>query len=910
MRPQSWFYTMPLRMRSLFRRRHVERDLDDELQYHVQRKTEEYVEQGMTPKEARCAALRAMGGIEQRKEECRDAWRVGLIHNLNQDLQYGARMIRKTPGFSAVAVLTLTIGIGANTAIFSLLNAVLLEPLPYPDSDRLVQLMHFSPSWAPGQKTDSAAVPEFTVWREQKQVFQDVAAYGAIPFTVNLTGNEVPEQLRAVKVSEEYFRVFGVPIPFGRAFSPAEDRPGGRPVVMISHGLWHRRFAGDRSVVGKAVVLGGEPHIIIGVVGAGFLSEQQAELWLPLQADANSTSAAHMLRVAARLKPEVTLEQANTQMRITKAQVEARLPSRAPRDPQASFTAEPLRDAIVRDVRYALTLLFGAVTFLLLIVCANVANLLLARATVRSREMAIRTALGAARWRLVSQMLAEGLLLSAGGAALGVPLGYLGLRALIAINNGGIPRIGPQGAAVTLDGRLLAFALLTCVLTTVVFGMLPALKMSRPGAGTRLTEGSVRIGTSVRQKNARSILVIVEMAMAVVLLTGAAMLIRTLSALRAVDPGFDAGNIITMTMALNESRFQTAAAVAQLVRNAEQRVESLPGISALAATYSLPLENSLGSPFVIEGRPDDRFVAATSYVSWRYFEVFRIPLLRGRTLTEQDTGGAPPVVLVSDTLVRGSSGRYRWPSALAWGSGDPLRERITLGKNMGPPFEDQTRQVIGVVGEVRDIGLAREPQPLLYVPLDQLGESLSAMLKENIPLVWAIRTRTEPTELVGDIERELRAASGGLPVAHVRTMNQVVAESTARNRFNMVLLSIFAGMALLLAAIGVYGLMAYAVRQRTHEIGVRVALGARPADVRRMVLFEGGRLAIAGALLGVIGALALTPLLDSLVYGVKASEPSLLVFVTVLLSVATLLATWIPARRATQVDPMLALRWE
>jgi predicted permease len=559
MRLQHWPYTIPLRLRSLFRRQQVEQDLDEELNYHLGKKIEQYIEEGLTPKEARHAALRAMDGLEQRKEECRDARRVNGLEHLVQDIRYGVRMLARVPGFTAVAVATIALGIGASTAIFSVVNAVLLEPLPYPDPDRIVQLMLFSPVWARGKNENIASGPEFNVWREQKQAFQEIAAYDNAAGAVNLTGSEVPEQLRAVHVSADYFRLFGAPVEKGRAFSRDEDRPGGPRVVVISNGLWHRRFGGDPALISKSILLGGEPHTVIGVLGSSFFADPPTDIWLPLQADPNNANPAHILRVAARLKPGVTLKMARAQMGIAREQYKEKFPSWFPQSAlptEEGFTAEPLWEAVVGDVRHTLLVLAGAVSFLFLIACANLANLLLARATVRRREMAIRATLGAARPRLVCQLVIESVLLSIVGGMLAIPLGYFGVRALMAMNNGHIPRIDSQGTAVTLDARLLGFALLTSLFSAILFASLPAFHASRPDPGTLVNDGGVRVGAGLHQKKTRASIVIAEIALALVLLTGASLLIRTFAALGRVNPGFDANNVFTMEMSLNDSRFR------------------------------------------------------------------------------------------------------------------------------------------------------------------------------------------------------------------------------------------------------------------------------------------------------------------------------------------------------------------
>jgi putative ABC transport system permease protein len=908
MRLEHWRYIVPLRLRSLLRREQVERELDDELRYHVDRRIDEYITKGLTPKEAQSAAMRGMRGIEQLKEECRDTRGVSSVENVLRDVRYGVRILTKSPGFTAVAVLTLALGIGANTAVVSVIKTVLLEPLPYPEPNRMVQLELSSPAWAPGKTENIASVPEFVVYRDQRQVFQQIAAYDRSARGVNLTGID-PEQVTAMHVSADYFQLFGTRIESGRTFTADEDRPGGPRLVVISDGLWRRRFGGDRGLLGKSLVLGGDPYEVIGIVGSAVAAQPSAEAWLPMQADPYSTNHAHTIRVAARLKPEVTLEIAQAQLKLAHEELRRKFPMRAvAQASEETFTAEPLWDATVGEVRRPLMVLLGAVSFVLLIACANVANLLMARATGRRREMAIRAALGASRRRIVSQLLTEGVLLSLTGGALGLLLGYVGMSALIGMGARDIPRIA---GGLTLDWWMLAFTLLLSIGTGVLFVIVPALSSaSTTQTVAALKESEARIAKDPSQSQARSVLVVAEMALALVLLAGAGLLIRTFWALRTVDPGFDAHNVLTMEVSLAGTRFHTGPALARLIRDAERRVESLPGVIAFAATYSLPLENQLGGPVTIEGRPNDRYGANVCFVSQRYFDVFRIPLLRGRPFRDQDDDRAPAVAMVNQAMAEGRSEGMRWSSTFPWTQEDPLRERITIGKTLGPPLEDRTRQIVGVVGEVRDSGLARKPPPMIYVPIAQLTDAMAQLTSGDLPLKWVIHTKTTPYSLTTDIERELRAASGGLPVAHIRTMEQVIGESTARHRFNMVLLSVFAGLALALAAIGVYGLMAYAVQHRTQEIGIRIALGARPKDVRRMVLLEGMRLALTGVVIGVAGGLALTRMMVGLLYGVQPSDPTVHAIVAVLLTAVALIAVYVPARRATRVDPVVALRWE
>ena len=818
-----------------------------------------------------------------------------------QDLRYALRVLRKDPGFTVVAVITLALGIGANTAIFTVVNTVLLRPLTYPEPDRIVQFVLRSP-----QEGDFniISVPKFMVWRERTEAFRDFSLYDEQSLGVNLTGGDRPEQLKGIHASADYFKLFGAQVEVGRTFSKQEDVPGGPRLVVISSGLWRRRFGGDRSLVGKAILLRDEPYIVIGILSPSFASDPAADIWLPLQADPNSANQAQFLRAAARLRPGITLGIAKAQMKLVTEQFRQKYADvGGPEGPKGSFTVEPLRDVVVGDVRPALLVLIGAVSFVLLIACVNVANLMLVRATGRRREMAIRAALGAGRRRIVLQLLTESVLLSIAGGGLGLVLGYVGVHALLAINPGDIPRIGAQGSAVTLDWHVLAFTLLISVFTGILFGLMPAFHASYADVSTTLNESGTRSGSGLRQNKARSILIITEMALALVLLAGAGLLIRTFMALRTLDPGFDAHNVLAMEMSLNETRFEKTAAIAELLRNAEQRVKSIPGVAALATTNTLPLEPWGFLPFTIEGRPmaDGPYHGGANWrnVSPGYFQVFRIPLRRGRMFTDRDDGRAPGVVLVNEAM-----------ATQFWPHGDPIGERINIGKGLGPEFEEPARQIIGVVADVRETGINKNPEPVMYIPIVQLTNSLTALNNKVISTTWVVRTKTEPYSLSADIQRELRVASGGLPVAHIRSMEQVTAESTARTNFNMILLSIFAGVALLLAAIGIYGLMGYTVQQRTHEIGIRMALGACPNNVLLLVLRQGLSLTLLGIAIGVLGAVWLTQTIKSLLFRVSPNDPLTFAFVGTLLLFVAAAATYVPARRATKVDSIVALRYE
>ncbi len=882
----------------LFRKARLEQQLDDEVVAHLDMLIEENLRKGMPPEEARYAALRQFGNVSSMKEECRDRWSFRLIDEAAQDVSFGLRQLRRSPGFTVTAVAALALGIGASTAIFSVINTVLLQPLPYPRANRIVQLAVSFPQG----KGVVLSVPEFMSMRRAKGVLEDFTLYSTVGPGINITGGGHPEQVTGIQASARYFQLFGAPLALGRPYTAAEDRPGGPHVAVISYGLWQSRFGGNRDIVGRAIDLGGVPYVVTGVLGRDFHPNPAADIWLPMQANPESIDKGHYLFGAALLKPAATVAAANAELALATDAFNRKFPGTLP--PKATFAAVPMRDVMVANVRSSLYVLLGAVCFVLLIACANVANLLLARATLRKREIAIRAAVGARRGRIIRQLLTESVLLSMAGGAVGLVVGFAGVRALLAINPGNIPRIGENGSGVTLDWRVLVFTLFVAVATGVLFGLIPALNASRSDLHTTLKESGARSGRGFRHNKSRSVLVITEVALALVLLAGAALLIRTLVAMRTVNPGFDPHNVLTMQMSLTGPRFKKTAAVAEMVRQAEQQVGSIPGVIAIAASASLPLEGGYNLPFNIIGRPLSGKSPYTGDAAWvavspQYFKVFRIPLLRGRAFTEQDDASAPPVVIIDEAMVK----QY-------WPKGDAVGQQILIGKGLGPEFKESPREVVGIVGDVRDGGLNRNPSPIMYIPTAQETDGSTALDSRIAPLFWSIRTRVPPFSLEKDIRRNLRAASGGLPAAHFQLMDQVVVGSTAWTGFNMALLAIFAGVALLLAGIGIYGLVAYSVDQRTQEIGVRMALGAEKGDILRMVVSQGFRLAVVGVIVGIAGALALTRFLASLLYGVTPTDPLTFIAVSLILISVALLACYVPARRAAKVDPIAALRYE
>ncbi|HXD16614.1 MAG TPA: ABC transporter permease [Vicinamibacterales bacterium] len=818
--------------------------------------------------------------------------------SLVQDFRYSVRMLWRNPAFAVAVIGALALGIGVNTAIFSVINTVLLKPLPYPDPDRLLVFVNTSPQGSgPG-----ASPTKFNVWRQQTGAFQDVAAYRFQ--SVNLTGTNDPEQIAAGQVSADFFRLFGAPVIAGRTFTVDEDRPNGGHVVVLSEGYWKRRFAGDATVVGRTLSLNGESYLVLGILGSfdteAIQGAGQPDVWLPFQIDPNSAMQGHFFMAAGRLKPGVTAASANEQLQTAAKDFRQKYPDALP--PEAGFSSWTLEDVVVGNVRSSLLVLMGAVIFVLLIACANVANLLMVHATARKREIAIRAAIGAGRGRIIRQLLTESVTLAMIGGAFGLAIGVAGIRALLAVNPGNIPRIGVNGSGVSVDWRVLAFTATVSLVTGLIFGLLPALRASRADLSTTLKESGGQTGGSIRHNKTRALLVISEMGLALVLLVGAALFIRTFVALRAVKPGFDARQVVTMSMSLTGARFQKTAAVAEVIRNGEDRLKTLPGVEAAGATCCVPLQGGLGLPFVIEGRPlaNGPFHGGGGFnlISSAYFSAFKIPVVRGRAFTDQDTGAAPKVAIINQAMAR----QY-------WPTGDPLTDRITIAKGL-PELGDFTRQIVGVVGDVRDGGLNREPRPAMYIPWAQVPDVHNVNLVGIAPLTWIVRTRAESAALSSAIQAELRQASGGLPVARPRTMDDIVARSTARSDFNMLLLTIFAGAALLLAAIGIYGLMSYSVQQRTREIGIRVALGADSPHVRNMVVRQGMIVALAGVAIGLASAFGLTRIIASFLYGVTAHDPVVFVAVPLLLSAVALIGVWFPARRAARVDPVVALRAE
>jgi putative ABC transport system permease protein len=873
-------------------------DLAEEIDSHLAHEQDANAARGLPLQEARRQARLHFGNPHATRER---VWRyrsLPLVEDVWRDLRFAVRSLARTPGFTAIALLVIAVGIGVNTAVFSVIDAVLLKPLTYPDPQAMVQLLNTSSHG----RYSVASIPEYNIWQQQSAIFQQVAAYDLGGAGMNLTGGDHPEQLLGMHVSGGYFALFGAPVVAGRTFTAAEDSPNGGHVAVLSYGLWKRRFAGDPKIVGSTIQLDGQPWLVVGVIGRNFITDMPAEVWVPFQFDLTSREMVHNFFVAARLKPGITASAANTQLALAAEQFRRTYGSNS-MEPNGGFGVMSLQESMIGNTRFPLLVLLGAVGFVLLIACANVANLLLARASIRKRELATRAALGAGRGQIIRQLLTESLALSLVGGLLGLLIGFAGLRLLLSMSPSDIPRIGENGSAIVLDLRVLLFSLGVSLLTGVVFGLVPAISASRPNLATSLNENSCRSGMGLRHGKIRSLLVISEMALALVLVIGAALLIRTFLKLEDVDPGFSTHNVLTAAMSLSGSRFQRTEPVAQIVRDGRERLMAIPGVLDVGASNCLPLEGGFGMTFDVLGRPkgETPFTGGADFysISWSYFSAFEIPLLRGRAFTEQDDGAAPGVVIINQAMAR----QY-------WSKSDPLKDRIQIGVGAGPAFAEPPRQVVGVVGDTRDAGVDRDPSPRMYIPIAQMPDGETALNSKVAPLWWIVRSRVNPHTLRAGIEAALREASGGLPVVHVRTMAEVEVRNTARQRFNMLLLTIFGAAGLMMAAIGVYGVMSYSVQQRTQELGVRMALGAQASDLRNMVIGQGMILAGAGVALGIGAAFWLTRFLASFLFGVKAWDPVAFIVTPFLLSAVALLAVWIPAKRATRVDPMTALRLE
>ncbi len=819
------------------------------------------------------------------------------MQTLLQDLRYGLRMLAKNLGFTAVVTLTLALGIGANTAIFSVVNAVLLRPLPFKDPDRIVRV------WATNPKIDSQrALPspaDFLDWRDRSHAFDQISAWRT--WFYSLTGSGQPEQVWGVRTSANFFQLLGVKAALGRTFLSGEERRGRDQVVVLSHGIWERRFGADRDLIGRVIDISDKPFTVVGVLPPDFNlfgSTRPLDLWMPFVFERDDLRRDdHSIIVFARLKPGVTLNEARAEMTTIARQLEVEYPKT---NRGWGANVETMHESLVAELRPALRILLVAVGFVLLIACANVANLLLARGTARQKEVAIRRVLGARRLRLIRQLLTESAVMALLGGALGLLLTFWTLDLLRSISPGEGPGWIPHLDWIRIDRAVLGFILLVSLLMAVLFGLAPAFQLSKPNLNESLKEGGRTQTEGFRGRQLRDLLVVSEVALALVLLLGAGLMARSFIKLLRVDPGLDPKNVLTMQIWLSESKYQQGQDVAAFYQQVLLRVGALPEAQAASAINFLPLSGWGDSVhFAVAGRaessPGEEPVADYRVIDPNYFRAMRIPLLRGRWFTEDDRESAPGVVIINENLAR----RF-WPRE------DPIGKRMRLKfpeakAPWRPEASGSWLVIVGVVGDVRDAGRDPEVEPVVYMSYHQNPSRLMRLV---------IRTASEPLSLASAVRQELLALDKDQPVMEIKTLERFISESSSRRRFSTVLLGVFAALALLMSSVGIYGVISYSVAQRTHEIGVRVALGAQRRDVLKLVVGQGLLLASVGVAVGLVAALALTRFMSSLLYGVRSTDPLTFGFISVVLTGVALLASYLPARRAMKVDPMVALRYE
>src|SRR5262252_175629 len=885
----EWFNILMARLRALFRRESVLRDIEEELRVHVEMETETNIRRGMPPNEARAAALKSFGNVGRNTELGYDIRGGGWLETLRQDLRFGARMLLKQPGFSLIALLTLALGIGANTAIFSVVNAVLLRPLPYREAERIVAIQELSKEGERKMVTPA----NFLDWRAQQTTFASLAAISTRRANLALTAEA--ERIDLAVVSANFFDVFGLRAERGRLFAAADEQAGHAPVVVVSHSLWQSRFGGANDLVGRNVTIDGKSYTVVGIAPQGFQYPGETEAWLPplrLAPESNERMDVTQVRgfgylsAVALLKPGVSLAQAAGEMETITARLRRQYPDT--NNPRFNRVVS-LRKHLVGETDTMLWLLFGAVCFVLLIACANVANLSLVRAAARQKEMAIRAALGASRGRVIGQLLTESTLLAVAGGALGWMLAVWGVELMTRL----LPRDFPRLREISLDWRVLLFTLLASVSTGILFGLAPAWQSAKTDVHETLKESARGATGGWRQRRLRHLLIVAEIALSLVLLVGAGLMLRSFMHLQSVSAGFTPQQVLTARLSPAGAAYRADPAYISYFRRVIERVSLIPGIEAVGAINTLPLSWGPTAEYRIEGRPlltPDKWPEAEyRTVSSDYFRALSIPIMQGRAFNERDNEAAPQVMIVNQALARRD-----FPGE------NPVGKRINLGAT------DRTGQpvwfeIVGVAANVRSPELTEESQPEFY---------LSGLQDTFDEMSLVIRATVEPASLASAVRQAAAEVDKTQPVSNLTTMEAFVNEAYARPRFNLVLLGLFGGLALLLSAAGIYGVMAYGVAQRNNELGLRLALGAQPRDVMNLILRQGLRLISVGLVLGLVSALALTRLMKSLLFGVNATDAVTFAAVTLLLLVVALLACLIPARRATRVDPLATLRQE
>jgi putative ABC transport system permease protein len=885
----KWFNIFAARLRALRHRETVIQEIDDEFSVHIEMETKANLERGMSATDARQAALRSFGNFGSVRDAAYEVRGGGMIETVLQDIRYAARGLVKQKTFTIVAVITLALGIGANTAIFSVVNELLLRPLPYADADRLVMLWEVTPS---GRHANTTSRGNFRAWREQSTSFDGMAAFS--DQRQNLTGAGEAEEVSVQFATPELFNVLGVQPILGRGLTPEDDRSGAPNVAVLGYNFWQRRFGGDPQLVGKAVTLNGAPFTVIGIMPPNFQwhirqrsgTGRSAEIWTVLDMPTEGPALrGRFLSVVARVKRGVSFEQAAAELQT----IEARLGQDSPKSNKGYGTEViPLREQFVGNVKLALWIILGAVAFVLLIACANVANLLLARAAAREKEIALRAALGAGRWRIVRQLLTESLLLATFGCLFGLMFAWWGMKALVAMS----PRDLVNLQHVGLNLTVLVWTMGISLVTGIIFGLVPALEVTRLNLNGALKEGKGSEGQSPRSRRLRSTLVIAEVALALVLLASAGLLVKSFGRLQKIDRGFNSDNVLTMVVRVPDSKYKEDQQFVSFFHQLTDRVRALPGVNSVGMVNFLPLYGGLGSAtgFSIDGPPPPPAGKGPStnvrVSDAGYFGAMGIPILRGRNFTEIESNEARHVILISDSLAR----KY-FPGE------EPIGKRISVEM-----FDKPTpTEIVGIVGDVRYDSLVDQPEPTVYFPHPELTYAFMTLV---------VRTNGEPSALAAAVQRELHALDPDQPASDVRTMDQVMADVVARARFNTLLLALFAGLATLLAAVGIFGVMNYSLTLRTREIGLRMALGAQRREVLLLMLKQGLWLTTIGTAIGLVGAFALTRLMSSLLFGVGTGDSATFAVIVLLLMFVSLIACYLPARRATRIDPLIALRSE
>jgi predicted permease len=873
------------RMLFYARRDRFDRELEEEMRFHLEMKAEENLAAGISPEEARYAAQRQFGNQTLLREVSREMWGVRSIETLLQDLRFGIRMFLKSPGLTAVLILTIALGIGFNSALFSVVNTLLLNPLPFPDADRLVI------AWTRSAKTSSnlmgATPEEFMELRKQTQSFAGIAATNGSLF--NLSGTDEPERIQGARVTANFFSMFGVKPALGRDFSPEEDELKGGRVVILSQSMWRRRFNADPNLIGRTITLNDQSYTVVGILPPEFRFPQiregysVSELWTPFQVESLPYRGAPALTVFARLKSGLASETAQAELNSIERRLEIDYPQT---HSGRSAQLVSLQEQVVGKVRFSLLVLFGAVGMVLLIACANVSNLLMARATARRREIALRLAIGASRLRLIRQLLTEGILLGVAGGALGLLIAFLARPLLLSFSGQSIPRADE----VAIDTRVFLFTLSLSVIVGLAFSVLPAVQTSGLNPNRFLKEGA-KSGTAGRSSNRlRSLLIVIQVALALVLTIGAGLLTRSFLTLLSVNPGFEPKKVLTFDLFLSGKKYGPAQS-AGFYRQLTERLGALPGVDAAGAVNALPLSGAEFTwTFFIEGRqPADEPLGRVDYrvVTPDFFRAIGVPLKRGRIFTEQDGQEATPVGIINEAMAR----RY-WPNE------DPIGKRFRV---QAPISVSPWATIVGVVGDVKHAGLDQDPAPAIYRPHQQ---------QPRAEMTVVMRTHSEPLALANSARTQAREMDKDLPISNLREYTYFVSKSVAQRRFAMLLLAGFAALALLLALFGIYGVLSYSVNLRTQELAIRQALGAQARDLTALVVRQGMSLVLVGIGIGLAGALALTRIMKTLLFGVSATDPLTFTIIALLLAFVALLACWIPARRATKVDPMTALRSE